>query len=216
MQETLLALEILLISVILSVDNALVIGLATRQLSGDLQRRAIFWGTMGAVVLRIVFSAIAVVLINTPYLKLVGGVFLLYIAYKMLADSDDEHSIRQGRGLMSVVQIIVLADLMVSVDNVLAIVAIADGNWLLLLMGILVSIPCILWGSRAISKLLHRFPFLLYAGVAVLAWTGATMILDEPMVAAFVQPLGIPNGAFHVISVVATTAAAVFAKRRFA
>lgn len=216
MQEFWLAIEILLISAILSVDNALVIGLATRHLPERLRKRAIFWGTMGAVALRIVFSALAVVLINMPYLKLVGGIFLLYIAYKMLAESDDEHQVRHGNGLWSVIQIIVIADLMVSVDNVLAIVAIADGNWLLLLMGILVSIPCIMWGSHTIAKLLHKYPLLLFAGVAVLSWTGASMILEERMVAAWVEPLGIPIGAFHVVSVVATAVAAMVTKRKMA
>ncbi|HEU4963680.1 MAG TPA: TerC family protein [Bacilli bacterium] len=215
MSETLLAIEILLISAILSVDNALVIGLATRHLPEGIRQKAIFWGTMGAVGLRIALSMLAVFLINTPYLKLIGGVFLLYLAFKMLGDEDEMKNLRQGKGLVAAIQVIVLADLMVSVDNVLAIVGISDGNWLLLALGILVSIPCILWGSKLISHLLHRYPVLMFAGVAVLAWTGSTMILEEQVIASFVEPLGIPNGAFHVISVAATTAAS-FVSKRFA
>lgn len=215
MTETLLAIEILLISAILSVDNALVIGLATRHLPSGVRQKAIFWGTMGAVGLRIALSFVAVVLINTPYLKLVGGLFLLYLAYKMLGNEEEVHNLRKGRGLAGAIQIIVIADLMVSVDNVLAIVGISDGNWLLLGLGILVSIPCILWGSKLISNLLHRYPVLMFAGVAVLAWTGSTMILEDRAVAGLVEPLGIPDGAFHVVSVAATTAAS-FVSKRFA
>jgi YjbE family integral membrane protein len=213
MKETLLAIEILLVSAILSVDNALVIGLATRHLQDNVRQKAIFWGTMGAVGLRILLSMIAVVLIDTPYLKLIGGVFLLYIAFKMLDDGNEMKNLSKGKGLISAIQVIVLADLMVSLDNVLAIVGIADGNWLLLALGILVSIPCILWGSRLITRVLHRYPVLMFAGVAVLSWTGASMILEEQVVSAWVAPLQIPNGAFHVVSVIATTAASLVSKR---
>ena len=214
MPNTLLAIEILLISAILSVDNALVIGLATRHLAEPLRKKAIFWGTMGAVGLRIAFSLVAISVIDTPFLKLIGGLFLMYIAYKMLADQDGStQNVRQGNGLFAAIQIIVIADLMVSIDNVLAVVGIAGGNFWLVLLGITVSIPCILWGSHAISRLLHRYPALMFIGVAVLSWTGASMIVEEHMVAAWIAPLAIPEGAFHAVSVVATAAAAMISKR---
>lgn len=213
MHEALLAIEILLISAILSVDNALVIGLATRHLPEPIRQKAIFWGTMGAVLLRIALSAVAVVLINTPYLKLIGGLFLLYIAFKMLGDEQEMHDMRKGKGLIAAIQVIILADFMVSLDNVLAIVGIADGDWFLLSIGILVSIPCILWGSRLIGRLLHRYPIVLFAGVAVLSWTGSSMIVEEQFVAAMLAPLQVPEGAFHVVSVVATGAASFVSKR---
>ncbi|MGZ4112838.1 MAG: YjbE family putative metal transport protein [Tumebacillaceae bacterium] len=213
MQQTLLAIEILLISAILSVDNALVIGLATRHLPPGIKQKAIFWGTVGAVGLRIALSMIAVFLIHTPYLKLIGGLFLLYLAYKMLGDQEEMDNMRRGKGLVNAIQVIVLADLMVSVDNVIAIVGISDGNWLLLALGILVSIPCILWGSQLIGHLLKRYPILLFAGVAVLAWTGASMILEERVVAAWVEPLALPNGVFNVISILATGVAFLFTKK---
>lgn len=213
MHETLLALEILLISAILSVDNALVIGLATRHLPPELRQKAIFWGTIGAVGLRIVLSMIAVILLEAPYLKLIGGLFLLYIAFKMLGGHEDNPNMRGSTGLFAAIQVIVIADLMVSLDNVMAIIGIAKDNWFLLALGIAVSVPCILWGSKLIGNLLHRFPILLFAGVAVLTWTGASMILEEQFVAAWIQPFGIPNGVFHAVSVVATAAAALVAKR---
>lgn len=212
-QQTLLAVEILLISAILSVDNALVIGLATRHLPPGIKRKAIFWGTVGAVGLRIALSLIAVFLINTPYLKLIGGLFLLYLAYKMLGDQEELNNLRRGKGLINAIQVIVLADLMVSVDNVIAIVGISDGNWLLLGLGILVSIPCILWGSQLIAHLLKKYPVLLFGGVAVLAWTGASMIMEERVVATMVEPLSIPHGVFNVASVVATGVAFLISKR---
>ena len=213
MQQTLLAIEILLISAILSVDNALVIGLATRHLPEGVRQKAIFWGTMGAVGLRILLSMIAVVLIETPFLKLTGGIFLLYLAFKMLGNQEDVHNMRSGRGLLAAIQVIVVADLMVSLDNVLAIVGISEGNWMLLMLGILVSIPCILWGSRLISKLLHKYPIVLFAGVAVLTWTGASMVVEDRVVANFLEPLGIPEGAFHAVSMLATAAAAIVSRR---
>ncbi|MGB8956767.1 MAG: YjbE family putative metal transport protein [Tumebacillaceae bacterium] len=213
MQHTLLAIEILLVSAILSVDNAIVIGLATRHLQDGIRQKAIFWGTMGAVGLRILLSMIAVVLIDTPFLKLIGGIFLLYLAFKMLGHQEEVHNMRNGLGLIAAIQVIVIADLMVSLDNVLAIVGISQGNWFLLLLGILVSIPCILWGSRLIARLLHKYPILLFAGVAVLSWTGASMIVEDRVIAGLIQPLGIPEGAFHVVSMLATAAAALMARR---
>ncbi|WP_227874411.1 YjbE family putative metal transport protein [Tumebacillus algifaecis] len=210
----LLALEIFLVSAILSVDNALVIGLATRQLPNGLRQRAIYWGTFGAVAMRIVLSLLAIYLIDLPYIKLIGGIFLLYIAYKMLGDTQEEHSdMRSVQGLWNVVQLIVIADLMVSVDNVLAVVAIADGNWILVSLGVLVSIPCILWGSWIIAHLLYKYPVLLFLGIAVLSWTAASMILAEKMIEQYLTPLAIPTGAFHAV-VLAATGAAWLTKKR--
>ena len=120
---------------------------------------------------------------------------------------------RSGQGLIAAIQVIVIADLMVSLDNVLAIVGISQGNWLLVLLGILVSIPCILWGSRMIARMLHKYPILLFAGVAVLSWTGASMIVEDRVVAALIQPLGIPGGAFHAVSMLATATAAIVSRR---
>jgi YjbE family integral membrane protein len=213
MQHTLLAIEILLISAILSVDNAIVIGIATRHLQDGIRQKAILWGTMGAVGLRILLSMVAVALIDTPFLKLIGGIFLLVLAFKMLGHQEEVHNLRSGKGLIAAIQVIVIADLMVSLDNVLAIVGISQGNWFLLLLGILVSIPCILWGSRLIAGLLHKYPILLFGGVAVLSWTGASMIVEDRVVIGLIQPLGIPEGAFHVVSMLATAGAALVGRR---
>ncbi|PWK13380.1 TerC family protein [Tumebacillus permanentifrigoris] len=216
MQELLLALEILLISAILSVDNALVIGLATRHLPNGVRQKAIFWGTMGAVGLRVVLSLIAVLLMDTPYLKLIGGLFLLYLAYKMLGDHEQMKDMRRGGGLMQAVYVIVIADFVVSIDNVLAVVGISKGNMLLLMFGIAVSIPCILWGSGLIVRLLSRYAWVMYAGVAVLTWTGCSMILEENFVSALVTPWALPAYGFHVIAVLATSAAGMWSNRRVA
>jgi YjbE family integral membrane protein len=214
MHEILLALEILLISAILSVDNALVIGLATRHLPNGIRQQAIYWGTMGAVGLRVLLSFAAFYLINLPYLKLFGGVFLLYAAYKMLGEEREEMGGTRGsRGVLKAVQLIVIADLMVSVDNVLAVVAIAHGNWVLIALGTLVSIPCILWGSRLISHLLYKYPILFFLCVAILTWTGASMILEEQIVHRWVAPLAIPHTAFCAVAVAATGAAWLTKKR---
>jgi YjbE family integral membrane protein len=209
----LLAIEIVLVSAILSVDNAIVIGMATRHLQAGIRQKAIFWGTIGAVGLRILLSMIAVVLIETPFLKLTGGIFLLYLAFKMLGHQEEVHNMRSGHGLIAAIQVIVIADLMVSLDNVLAIVGISQGNWFLLLLGILVSIPCILWGSRMIARLLHKYPILLFAGVAVLSWTGASMVVEDRVIAGLIDPLGIPEGAIHVVSMLSTAAAAILSRR---
>lgn len=212
-----MALEILLISAILSVDNALVIGLATRHLPIGIRQKAIFWGTMGAVGLRVVLSLVAVLLMDMPYLKLIGGLFLLYIGYKMLGDHEQSKEMRRGGGgLMQAVYVIVIADFVVSIDNVLAVVGISKGNLPLLLFGILVSIPCILWGSGLIVRLLHRYPWVMYAGVAVLTWTGCSMILEERVVASWVEPLALPAFTFHVIAILATTVAGMWTSRKMA
>lgn len=214
MQEVLLGIEILLISAILSMDNALVIGLATRHLPIGLREKAVYWGAMGAVGLRIILCLIAYLVISLPYIKLIGGIFLLYIAYKMLEEHrEDLPQMRSGAGIWSAVQMIVIADLTVSVDNVLAVIAIADGSWWLVSLGVLVSIPCILWGSRLIAHLLQKYPVLLFLGVAVLSWTAMSMILAEHVVSRFLTPLAVPNAAFYGVTVAATALVWLLKKR---
>ncbi len=177
--------QILLINILLSGDNAIVIAMASRNLPEHLQGRAIRWGTFGAIALRILFVFIMIYLLQLPFIQLIGGCLLLYVAYKLLVDKQDHSQMKSGNSLREAITIIIFADVIMSLDNVLAIAAIADSDLLLIIAGIILSIPIILTASELILKLIERFPIIIYIGAGLLAWTAGKMLLEE----AFVQQL---------------------------
>ncbi|WP_085992685.1 YjbE family putative metal transport protein [Oceanobacillus senegalensis] len=185
-------LEILLINILLSGDNALVIAMASRNLSIDLQARAIRWGTFGAIGLRILFTFLMIHLLKMPFIELVGGVLLLVVAYKLLVDNHETDHIKSGDSLQEAVSIIIFADVLMSLDNVLAIAAVAENNVLLIITGIVLSIPIILTASELILKLIKKYPVIIFFGSGLLAWTAGEMILKEGIVQHFVEHKGIP------------------------
>ncbi len=171
---------IIVIDLVLSGDNAVVIGMAARGLSPANRRRAILLGGGGAVALRIAFTALAATLLGIPFLRLVGGVLLLWIAWKLVRPGNDHGGdVASAESLGEAVRTIVLADVVMSLDNILAVGGAAHGDIRLLLFGLLVSIPLLLLGSELVARVLGRAPALVYAGVLVLVHTAVTMIFED-------------------------------------
>jgi YjbE family integral membrane protein len=175
-------LAIILIDLVLAGDNAIVIALAARRLPPQLQKRAIVWGTVGAIVVRSAMTLGVVWLLKVPGLMLVGGLGLVYIAYKLLADKgEDEKHGPAANTFWGAMKTIVVADALMGIDNVLGVAGAAHGSFDLVVIGLLVSVPIVVFGSTLVLKLVQRFPLILHAGAAVLAFTAASMIVAEPL-----------------------------------
>jgi len=174
---------IILIDLVLAGDNAIVIALAARSLPAHLQRKAIVWGTLGAIIVRATMTVGVVWLLRIPGLMLVGGIGLLWIAYKLLADSSDEkdHG-KPASTFLGAMKTIVVADALMGIDNVLGVAGAAHGDFLLVIIGLLVSVPSVVFGSTVVRRLVQRFPLIIHAGAAVLAFTAARMIVHEPLI----------------------------------
>ncbi len=184
--------QIIMIDILLGGDNAVVIALACRQLPAHQRTKGILWGTAGAIVLRVILIAFALTLLQVPFLKLVGAALLLWIGVKLLAPpDDDEHSHIQGSDkLWGAVKTVIVADLVMSVDNVIAIAGAAQGageqhQMALVVFGLLVSIPIIVWGSQMVLKLMDRFPIIITAGGMLLGWIAGTMAHTDPAIVGF-------------------------------
>lgn len=180
MNELWLLAQILMINLVLSGDNAVVIALASRNLPEHRRRQAVWWGAFGAVLLRCILTFVAVLILEVPYIQAAGGLMLLYIAFKLLLEDTGEVSVRGSSTLWSAIQTILVADFVMSLDNVLAIAAIADGDLALIVIGIAISIPIVVWGSGIIVTLLQKYPILVFAGSAILAYTAGEMLLRDP------------------------------------
>ena len=174
--------SIIVIDLVLSGDNAVVIGMAARSLSPENRRRAIIFGGAGAIGLRILFTAMAALLLGVPYLQAAGGLLLLWIAYKLLKPHDEHANISEAGSLGQAIRTIVLADVVMSLDNILAVGGAAHGNLWLLLFGLALSIPIILLGSDIVARLLGRYPILVYVGAVVLTITAVGMVLEDKLV----------------------------------
>ena len=173
--------SIILANILLSGDNAVVIALAARGLPANRQKQAIVLGSMAAVAMRIVLTLIAVKLLALPWLKIVGGLLLLYIGVDLLTDDDEEHDhAARPVSVATAVRIILVADLVMSLDNVLAVAAAAQGSTTLLILGLVISIPLIVFGSTMLLKVMERFPILITAGAALLGWLAGEMVFTDP------------------------------------
>ncbi|WP_207456120.1 TerC family protein [Azospirillum sp. SYSU D00513] len=180
--------QIIWINILLSGDNAVVIALACRSLPPHQQKLGIVLGTAPAVVLRVLFTIFIVYLLEVPYLKLVGGLLLLWIAYQLMAPGDEGgHDVKAGGSLMSAVKTIVIADAVMSLDNVIAIAAAAKGDMLLLILGLGVSIPMIIFGSTLVLAAINRFPLLVTAGAALLGYIAGEVIVSDPSLHGWVE-----------------------------
>lgn len=177
---------IIVIDLVLAGDNAIVIALAARNLPKHLQRRAIVWGAVGAIVVRVLATVAVVWLLRIPGLLFVGGALLIWIAYKLLLPEEagnGEGKINAANGFWGAMWTIVVADMVMGLDNVLAVAGAAHGNYLLVVLGLLISIPIVVWGSSLLLGVVNRFPAIVYLGAGVLAWTAAKMITAEPHLA---------------------------------
>lgn len=172
-------LTIVFIDLILAGDNAIVIGLAARQLPKDQQNKAIIGGTVGAVAIRAVATLLVVYLLDIPWLMLAGGILLLWIAYKLLVDESEHNNVKAGNTLLQSVWTIIIADAAMGVDNVIAVAGAAHGHAMLVILGLLISIPIVVWGSTLFLRIINRIPWIVYAGSGVLAYTAAKMITHE-------------------------------------
>jgi YjbE family integral membrane protein len=182
--------QIILIDILLGGDNAVVIALACRKLPPAQRTKGIIWGTAGAIVLRVILIAFAMTLLNIPFIKLVGAILLVWIGVKLLAPDDEAHGdIQTSDKLLTAIKTIIVADLVMSVDNVIAIAGAAQNagehSFLLVVLGLLISIPIIVWGSTMVIKLMARFPIIITLGGMLLGWIAGGMLVTDP---AFVNP----------------------------
>jgi YjbE family integral membrane protein len=179
--------QIILINIVLSGDNAVVIALACRSLPPHQQKKAIIFGSVGAIVLRVILTFFAVYLLTQPYLKLIGAALLLWIGIGLLKGEDGEEDMEGHSNLAAAIKTIIIADLVMSLDNVIGVAAAAKGNVPLLVFGLVISIPLIIFGSTIILKLMNRFPVIITIGAALLGWVAGEMVLTDPAIHGFIE-----------------------------
>jgi YjbE family integral membrane protein len=180
--------QIILINIVLSGDNAVVIALAARSLPERQQKRAIAWGAGAAVVMRIILTVIAVEMLKWPYLKLIGAVLLIWIAVKLLLpEHDGGKDVNSSENLLAAIKTILIADLVMSLDNVIAVAAAAKGSLTLLVLGLAISIPLVIFGSTLLLKLMNRWPVIITIGAALLGWVAGEMAATDPVVKDWVD-----------------------------
>jgi YjbE family integral membrane protein len=183
MSDAVVALmQIMLINVVLSGDNAVVIALACRRLSPSHQKQAFVWGSAGVVVLMVGLTACVVFLLSLPYLEVVGSLLLLWIGIKLLVaeDEDEEGVVQQKSTLGAAIRTIIIADIIMSLDNVLAMAGAAKGHMWMLIAGLVITVPVILFGSAMLMKLMSRYPIFVTVGAALIGWVAGEMIISDP------------------------------------
>lgn len=182
--------KIIVIDLLLSGDNAVVIALACRNLPQEQRKKGILYGVIGAIILRVVLTFFAVSLFSLPYLKLVGALLLIWIGIKLIQPEEEEHgegNVKAETHLWGAVKTIIIADFVMSLDNVLGVAGAAHGNAMLLIFGLLVSIPLIAWSSQLVLKLIDRFSFIIYAGGALLGYVAGEMLVGEALFKPMVE-----------------------------
>ena len=174
-------LQIIMIDILLGGDNAVVIALACRRLPENQRKKGIFWGVFGAVGLRIVLIFFALTLLSWPWLKIVGAALLLWIGVKLLLPEEDDahHNLQASDHLLGAIKTIIVADAVMSIDNVIGVAGAARGNMLLVVFGIAISVPIIVWGSQLVLKLMDRFPWVITAGAGLLGWIAGEMAFSD-------------------------------------
>ena len=208
-------LEIIGVNIILSGDNAVVIALAARNLPHRQQRMAIVFGSGVAILLRVVLTLVAAELLQLPWLRFAGSLLLLWIGVSLLVndDNDDDHAAKAGKGLWAAIRTIVMADFVMSLDNVLGVAAAAKGHFGLLITGLILSIPLIMFGSGIILRIMDRFPVIITAGAALIGYVAGEMLVDEPELGGWTQlggawfEHGVPVACAVIVVVVGTALA---------
>ena len=186
--------KVLAVNLILSGDNAVVIAMAARRLEGSQRRQAILWGAAGAVLLRLIFAAVISYLLAIPFLQVVGGLLLLWIAWKLVQeDPNEEGKVEAGQSAWEAIRIIIIADAVMSLDNVIALVGAAqingELNWTLLIIGLATTIPLVVFGAALLTSLLDRFPILVYLGAALLVYISVEMFFADKAVHGYLESL---------------------------
>ena len=177
--------QIVLINIVLSGDNAVVIALACRSLPPHQQKKAIVFGSVGAIVLRVVLTFFAVMLLDLPYLKLIGAAALLWIGVGLLKSDDGDENLEGHSNLAAAIKTIVVADLVMSLDNVIGVAAAAKGNVVLLVVGLIISIPLIIFGSAILLRIMGRFPVIITLGAGLLGWVAGEMAMSDPAISVW-------------------------------
>ena len=183
-------LKIIGVNIILSGDNAVVIALAARSLPQRQQKQAIFWGAGAAIVLRILLTLFAVALLTLPWLKLVGGVLLFWVGVKLLIPEDDGAEIAASEHLFAAIKTILIADLVMSLDNVIAVAAAAGGSVALLILGLAISIPLVIFGATLLIRLMERFPVIITIGAGLIGWVAGEMMVADSILTDWLTELG--------------------------
>ncbi len=212
--------SIILANVLLSGDNAVVIALAARSLPPHQQKKAIFFGSAAAIVMRIALTLLAVKLLTLPYLKIVGGIALVYIGVSLLKEGGDDEAADHGNaqsGMLTAIRTILVADLVMSLDNVLAVAAAAKGDTVLLIAGLAISIPLIIFGSTLLLKVMERFPIIITLGAALLGYLAGEMTLTDPAIDEyFGHPSHLLVNAAGTLGAALVVLLGLYAKRRHA
>ncbi|PAD69758.1 hypothetical protein CHH83_06960 [Bacillus sp. 7586-K] len=208
-------LSIVVIDLVLAGDNAILIGLAARNLPKQQQKKVILWGSVGAIIIRIIATLAVVWLLEIPGLHLVGGLLLVIIAYKLLVDDDDHGDVKAGENFWAALRTVIIADALMGLDNVLAVAGASHGNMLLVIVGLLISVPVVMWGSTIILKWIDRFPIIVTIGAGVLAWTASKMIVGEHFLGGFFENSFIKYG-FEILVIAAVILAGKYAQKKAA
>ncbi|TYA13159.1 TerC family protein [Paenibacillus faecis] len=204
--------SIILIDLVLAGDNAIVIGLAARNVQKADQKKVILWGTLGAIIVRVIMTVLVLQLLNIPGLRLVGGLALLWIAYKLLVE-EKSHEINAGNQMWAAIRTIIIADTMMGLDNVLAVAGAAHGDYTLVIVGLAVSVPIMVWGSTIILRLTERYPVVITIGAAVLAWTAAKMLVEEPLIHDWFAMAWVKYG-FEIIAIILVVGIGLMMKKK--
>jgi YjbE family integral membrane protein len=183
-------LKIIGVNIILSGDNAVVIALAARSLPAQQQKQAIFWGAGAAVILRILLTIFAVALLTLPWLKIGGSLLLFWIGIKLLVPEDDEDDIQASDQLLAAIKTILIADLVMSLDNVIAVAAAAGGSYILLILGLAISIPLVIFGATLLIKLMERFPVIITIGAGLIGWVAGEMLVADSALSGWFTSMG--------------------------
>jgi YjbE family integral membrane protein len=183
--------KIIGVNIILSGDNAVVIALAARSLPPKQQKLAIFWGAGAAIVLRIILTLFAVALLSLPWLRLAGSLLLFWIGVKLLIPEDDDPDIKAHEHLMSAIKTILIADLVMSLDNIIAVAAAARGSVVLLILGLAISIPLVIFGATLLVKLMDRFPVIITIGGGLIGWVAGEMLVTDLALKDWLTALGV-------------------------
>jgi YjbE family integral membrane protein len=184
-------LKIIGVNVILSGDNAVVIALAARSLPQRQQKQAVFWGAGAAIIMRIALTIFAVALLQLPWLKLVGSLLLFWIGIKLLVPEEGGEDIQASDQLLAAIKTILVADLVMSLDNVIAVAAAAGGSLTLLVLGLAISIPLVIFGATLLIKLMERYPVIITVGAALIGWVAGEMLVTDPALAGWLGALGV-------------------------
>ena len=206
-------LSIIVIDLVLAGDNAILIGLAARNLPKHQQKKVILWGSIGAIAIRIVATLAVVWLLAIPGLHLVGGLLLVFIAYKLLVDDNDHGDVKAGDSFWAAIRTVIIADALMGLDNVLAVAGASHGNMLLVVIGLLISVPVVMWGSTLILKWIDRYPIIVTIGAGVLAWTASKMIVGEHFLSGLFEN-GFVKFGFEILVVAAVILTAKYVKSK--